>query len=167
MFERILFIINKLEDIYINKKSNTNNHKTNTFVGYSLKIFLNTLEYENELLKGQINLYLDYIYFYCNSQKTYMDNLLKKIVDFENNLESNILISMNSVEIPPPPMCVFSSNDSVIYPFLEPSKKGSYDELDSPNETLSNHSNELQEELQPELQNLQILRDCNNNNNNV
>lgn len=98
LHDRIMYIINKLDDIYISKKENTNNHKRDICVGYSLKIFLNTLEYENEILKGQINLYLDYILFYHNSQKKYLENLLKKTEDFVNDMDLNIFVNTLFIE---------------------------------------------------------------------
>ena len=76
--QRILIIIHKLDDIYIQKEANIHDHKNNIYVGYSLSIFLNTLEYENDILKGQINLYMEYMSFYHSSQKTYLNNLFKK-----------------------------------------------------------------------------------------
>ena len=95
--QRILIIIHKLDDIYIQKEANIHDHKNNIYVGYSLSIFLNTLEYENEILKGQINLYMEYISFYHSSQKTYLNNLLKKNTDFMSELDSNILVNMVSL----------------------------------------------------------------------
>jgi len=95
--QRILIIIHKLDDIYIQKEANIYDHKNNIFVGYSLSIFLNTLEYENEILKGQINLYIEYMSFYHSSQKTYLNNLLKKNMDFMIELDSNILVNTVSL----------------------------------------------------------------------
>jgi len=95
--QRILNIINKLDDIYMQKEANIHDHKNNIFCGYSLSIFLNTLEYENELLKGQINLYMEYISFYHASQKAYLNNLLKKNTEFMCELDTNILVNMVSL----------------------------------------------------------------------
>jgi len=95
--QRILIIINKLDDIYMQKEANIHDHKNNIFCGYSLSIFLNTLEYENELLKGQINLYMEYISFYHASQKAYLNNLLKKNTEFMCELDTNILVNMVSL----------------------------------------------------------------------
>ena len=100
LHQRILIIIDKLDNIYSVKNETINDHKENVFVGYSLSIFLNTLEYENLLLKGQINLYMEYISFYHTSHKDYLCNLLKKNTEFINELDSNILVNMISVNHP-------------------------------------------------------------------
>jgi len=97
LHQRILIIIDKLDDIYIQKESKINEHKENIRVGFSLSIFLNTLEYENELLKGQIKLYMEYISFYRVSHKRYLNNLLQKNTDFISELDENILINTVSL----------------------------------------------------------------------
>jgi hypothetical protein len=98
LHQRILIIIDKLDDIYIQKESIIIEHKTNICVGFSLGIFLNTLEYENELLKGQIKLYMEYISFYHASHKRYLNILLKKNTDFLCELDTNILINTVSMD---------------------------------------------------------------------
>jgi hypothetical protein len=100
LHQRILIIIDKLDNIYSFKNETINDHKENVFVGFSLSIFLNTLEYENLLLKGQINLYMEYISFYHTSHKDYLCNLLKKNTEFIDELDSNILINMLSINHP-------------------------------------------------------------------
>jgi len=100
LHQRILIIIDKLDNIYSLKNVTINDHKENVFVGFSLSIFLNTLEYENLLLKGQINLYMEYISFYHTSHKDYLCNLLKKNTEFIDELDSNILVNMLSINHP-------------------------------------------------------------------
>jgi hypothetical protein len=121
--QRILIIINKLDDIYMQKEANIHDHKNNIFCGYSLSIFLNTLEYENELLKGQINLYMVYISFYHASHKAYLNNLLKKNTDFMCELDTNILVNMVSLNhvalIPSVPTASKNIEESVIAPMEE------------------------------------------------
>ena len=117
--QRILIIIHKLDDIYIQKEANIHDHKNNIYVGYSLSIFLNTLEYENDILKGQINLYMEYMSFYHSSQKTYLNNLLKKNTDFMCELDSNILVNMvslnhNTTIMTEPESCTDSENKQYV-----------------------------------------------------
>lgn len=94
LHQRILIIVDKLDNIYRDKHENIIDHKKNVFVGYSLSIFLNTLEYENLLLKGQINLYMEYISFYHISHKSHLATLLKKNTDFLDDLDLNVLVNM-------------------------------------------------------------------------
>jgi hypothetical protein len=129
--QRILIIINKLDDIYMQKEANIHDHKNNIYCGYSLSIFLNTLEYENELLKGQINLYMEYISFYHVSQKAYLNNLLKKNTEFMCELDANILVNMVSLNhvalVTKSSTTPENTEDSVIAPMKE--------DIDEPNES--------------------------------
>jgi len=97
--DKILEIIGIMNKLSIKKTENIQHHRENVVVGFSLKIFIQTLEYEHILIKGQIQLFMDYIQFYHSSQRTYLEKLIKKIVDFTAELEDFILIP--NLELPP------------------------------------------------------------------
>lgn len=89
--DRILLYIQELNQIYIEKENNIQKHREQCKVGFSLQIFLQTLKYEKELLKGQILLYLKYMEFYHYSQQKYLGNVQQKIIHFWeelNNIEN-------------------------------------------------------------------------------
>ena len=90
--DKILEIIGIMDKLSIKKTENIQHHRENVVVGFSLRIFIQTLEYEHILIKGQIQLFMDYIQFYHSSQRTYLEKLVKKIVDFTAELEDFILI---------------------------------------------------------------------------
>jgi hypothetical protein len=90
--DKILEIVGTMDGLSTRKAENIRHHRENVDVGFSLRIFLQTLEYENVLIKGQIRLYVDYIQFYHSSQRTYLEKLVKKIVDFTTELDEFILI---------------------------------------------------------------------------
>ena len=89
--ERIMTIIDIMDDLSLKKKENIQHHCEHMAVGFSLRIFLQTLEYENVLIKGQIQLFVDYVRFYHASQQTYLEKLVKKIEDFTNELDEFVL----------------------------------------------------------------------------
>ena len=97
--DKILEIIGIMDKLSIKKTENIQHHRENVVVGFSLRIFIQTLEYEHILIKGQIQLFIDYIQFYHSSQRTYLEKLVKKIVDFTAELEEFILIPNH--ELPP------------------------------------------------------------------
>jgi len=90
---RILRMINLLYDVLNSKTDNIQNHRENLAVGFSLTIFLQTLEYEKALILGQINLYINYIKFYHSSQKKYLEKLIGRIDIFVAELDDFILVT--------------------------------------------------------------------------
>lgn len=91
--ERILSIIQRLDQLYNDKTENIKNHRKNIEVGFSLLIFIHTLEYEKDILKGQMLLYMNYMYFYHVSHEKYLSKLLKKLEDYDIDLNTNVLLN--------------------------------------------------------------------------
>jgi hypothetical protein len=64
--------------------------------GFSIMNFINTLEYENSLLREQISLQISYVSFFHNLQTNCLDRLLSKIQILHNEVESNLIIKNES-----------------------------------------------------------------------
>jgi hypothetical protein len=64
--------------------------------GFSIMNFINTLEYENSLLREQISLQISYVSFFHNLQKNCLNRLLSKIQNLHSEVESNLLIKNES-----------------------------------------------------------------------
>ena len=90
--ERILSIIDVMNNLTTNKMENIQYYRTDVALGFSLIIFLQTLEYEISLIQGQIQLFVNYILFYHSSQRTYLEKLLKKIELFATEMQNIVLI---------------------------------------------------------------------------
>lgn len=88
----ILDILYEINRLYIAKLENIQQKRNEIQVGFALMMFVNTLEYERDLCKGQIMLYLNYMYFYHVSQGKYLDKIHHKLVSFEKNLDKNVLL---------------------------------------------------------------------------
>jgi hypothetical protein len=71
---------------YLGKEKNINTHSTTTRVGTSITSFMQTLEYENVLVREQITIYVNYLAFFHNSQREYLDKLLLKIQTFQKEI---------------------------------------------------------------------------------
>lgn len=99
LHKRILLIINKLENIYVEKQLKIDECKMENNVGFSLNIFVDTLKYDNELLKGQIHLYMNYISFYHTSHRSYLFKLLKNNSEFLDDLDNNVLVNLANFEV--------------------------------------------------------------------
>jgi len=89
----ILYILNILYEQYNVKTENIDNYNNNHRVGFSISNFINTLHYENNILREQTALYINYLSFFHISQKKQLNRLFKRISDFCREVEENININ--------------------------------------------------------------------------
>ena len=89
-------ILALIDLLYIQTNSNLDNitHYNDTNqMGFSISNFLNTLGYENNLLKEQTELYINYICFFHISQKKQLKSIYNKILDFDKEIDANMNIN--------------------------------------------------------------------------
>jgi hypothetical protein len=86
----ILIMINRLYSQSNGKTDTIDHYNENHRIGFSISNFLNTLEYENRLLKEQISLYVNYISFFHISQKRQLNRLFLRMQDFYREIDDNI-----------------------------------------------------------------------------
>lgn len=91
--ENILYLINQLYSQSISKKGDIDHYNEKHHIGFSISNFLNTLEYENHILKEQIALYINYVSFFHISQKKQIDRLYMRLEDFNKEIEENINVN--------------------------------------------------------------------------
>jgi len=89
----ILHLINKLYTQYTENDDQIGHYNENQKVGFSISNFLNTLNYENNLLKEQVSLFVNYISFFHISQKKQINRLYLRMQDFYKEIENNININ--------------------------------------------------------------------------
>jgi len=89
----ILFLINQLYGQTLDKSDTIDNYNDNHRVGFSISNFLNTLEYENRLLREQIGLYINYVSFFHISQRKQLNRLFLRMQEFYREVEENININ--------------------------------------------------------------------------
>jgi hypothetical protein len=89
----ILLLINKLYSQSTGKTDSIEHYNDTHKIGFSISNFLNTLEYENRLLKEQISLYVNYISFFHISQKRQLNRLFMRMQDFYKEIDDNININ--------------------------------------------------------------------------
>lgn len=100
----IIRVINSLYAIFTSKEQNIHGYSDNTHVGISITSFLQTLEYENTLLREQIGLYVNYVTFFHASQNKYLTKLFQRIDSFQREIEEDILSNHGGTTPPPPPV---------------------------------------------------------------
>lgn len=93
----ILKIMNYLFQHYSGKEETVLSYSDNTKVGMSITSFLQTLEYENTLIREQIGLYVNYLTFFHNSQKIYLTKIYEKIRGFQQEIETEILVNHHGI----------------------------------------------------------------------
>jgi hypothetical protein len=89
----ILKLVNYLYTHYTGKEQNIHGYNTSAKVGSSINSFMQTLEYENTLLREQISLYVNYILFFHSSHTGYLTKLSLKIQKFQKEIEEEIMIN--------------------------------------------------------------------------
>jgi len=98
----IIRVINCLYATFTSKEQNIHGYSDTAHVGISITSFLQTLEYENTLLREQIGLYVNYVTFFHASQNGYLTKLYQRIEAFQREIEEDIL--SNHGNPPPPPV---------------------------------------------------------------
>lgn len=93
----ILKIIDELYRYYISKEVIIKNYKDTTKIGNSIVNFINTLEYENSILREQMILYFNYVTFFHNTQKEHFTKLVNKINLFKKEIEEDILTNKPTI----------------------------------------------------------------------
>jgi hypothetical protein len=89
----ILLLINRLYLQSTGRNDTIEHYSENHKIGFSISNFLNTLEYENRLLREQISLYINYISFFHISQKRQLNRLFMRMQDFYREIDDNININ--------------------------------------------------------------------------
>jgi hypothetical protein len=89
-------------------------YSDNTKVGMSITSFLQTLEYENTLLREQIGLYVNYLTFFHTSQKVYLTKIYEKIQGFQQEIETEILVNRHGVNKPAQTKCAVDGCEMLV-----------------------------------------------------
>jgi len=89
----ILHLINQLFSQSLDKSDEIEHYNDTHHIGFSISNFLNTLQYENRLLREQISLYINYVSFFHISQKRQLTRLYVRMQEFHKEIEENININ--------------------------------------------------------------------------
>ena len=86
----VIYLTCVLIDKYKESEAVIRQYKTKSKTGIYIINFINTIEYDNAILKDQIDLYINYLFFFQDTQTTYLSKLNKKMVGFLNEIEEDI-----------------------------------------------------------------------------
>jgi hypothetical protein len=93
LHSNILVLINQLYIKTSAKDDDIDHYNENHKVGFSISNFLNTLSYENRLLREQITLYINYLSFFHISQRKQLNRLHMRMQEFYKEVDDNINVN--------------------------------------------------------------------------
>lgn len=99
LHDTILNIINELYIFYTLKQQSVKDYSHTTNINRSITNFINTLEYENTLIRERLYLYVSYIDFFHSTQKRYLYKLAKRMSNFQKDVSANIINDTNTLFI--------------------------------------------------------------------
>lgn len=88
--EHMIAYVKNMYQVLCNKEKKISEYATKAHAGYSISNFVNTLQHENNILKGQIDLYINYISFFHISQQKQIKRLHNNYVEFDKDVETNL-----------------------------------------------------------------------------
>ncbi len=95
----VIYLTCVLIDKYKESAAVISQYKIKSKTGIYIVNFINTIEYDNAILKDQIDLYINYLFFFQDTQTTYLSKLNKKMVGFLNEIEEDIMFQDETEEI--------------------------------------------------------------------
>jgi hypothetical protein len=96
----VIYLACVLIDKYKESEVLIRQYKTKSKTGIYIVNLINTIEYDNAILKDQIDLYINYLFFFQDTQTTYLSKLNKKMVGFLNEIEEDIKFQNGDDETP-------------------------------------------------------------------
>ena len=84
--ELITCLIGKLRE----NEFSVNRYKSKSQCGIRIANFINTLEYENKIMRDQIELYTNYCNFFQETQLKYFTKLLNKVKALQDDIDADI-----------------------------------------------------------------------------
>jgi len=85
--ELIMCLICKLRE----NENTVSKYKVKSKSGIRIANFINTLEYDNNILRDQIELYINYCDFFQSTQHKYFNKLLEKIKALQHDIDEDIM----------------------------------------------------------------------------
>jgi hypothetical protein len=86
----ILQVIENIHQYCLEKEKKISEYNEQSMYGFSITSFINTLEYENSVMREQITLYCNYVNFFHNIQRDNLLRLYSKINTFRNDIDENM-----------------------------------------------------------------------------
>ena len=90
LHQDIIIVIEKIFEYYTKKEKEIHDYNMNK-IGISIDSFINTLEYDNNLIQEQLQLYVNYISFFHKIHIEYLAKLVNKIVAFHSEIDEDML----------------------------------------------------------------------------
>lgn len=86
----LLECIKNIALMYLKKEESIIDYQTKTNVGFGISNLINTMNHEKDILKGKIDLHIDYIAFFNISQFKYMRRLHSVYSEFDKQMKNTV-----------------------------------------------------------------------------
>lgn len=116
--ELLMCLICKLRENEITVKK----YKIKSQTGIRIENFIKTLEYDNKVLRDQIELYTNYFDFFQKTQNKYFNKLLEKIVSLQEEIDDDIELhetQWDQVEITESDTLTQSTGDQMVSQWVD------------------------------------------------
>ena len=87
----VVTIINELYIYYSNQQNIIKDYETTNNINATISNFIQTLKYENALLREQLYLYVSYVVFFHSTHLRYLEKIYTRIKTFKNDVAENIV----------------------------------------------------------------------------
>jgi len=82
IYDNVVLLITHLNEKMCKNTAEIEGYNVGNKLGFSISNFVNTLRNENLILQGQIDLFMNYLSFFLNSQKKQYDRIDARMTDF-------------------------------------------------------------------------------------
>ena len=82
IYDNVVLLITHLNEKMCKNAAEIEGYNVGNKLGFSISNFVNTLRNENLILQGQIDLFMNYLSFFLNSQKKQYDRIDARMTDF-------------------------------------------------------------------------------------
>ena len=99
LHNEIIDVLTKMNIYYLEKDIVISKYKDSTKVGISITNFINTLIYDNSLLREHIILYYNYVEFFHNIQYDHLKSINNKITQFYIKIKDDIIKNQRNINL--------------------------------------------------------------------
>ncbi len=96
IYSNVCLLLDTLIIKYKENENKINQYSLKSQTGICIINLIQTMEYDNSVLKDQIMLYIGYLNFFYKSQKKYLTKLLKKISNLKKEIDSEVNLENTS-----------------------------------------------------------------------
>jgi hypothetical protein len=112
----VIYLTCVLISKYKDCEAHIRQYKTKSQTGIFIVNLINTIEYDNAILKDHIELYINYLFFFQNTQNTYFSKLNNKMIGFQSEIDTDIKFQGDDLDPLDDPI---TNDENIVYTVAE------------------------------------------------